>query len=109
VSTLTKVEMYGIVECRNIAVLHVAVLQRMELNIFYYCYIIFIMKNRAAKGTSINYSKSATQVSFVYLSTLKVVNVWNHLHSDFVEFSTLSAFERTIKLVAGLYDYLNCF
>jgi len=39
--------------------------------------------------------------------TVKVVNVWNHLPSD-VKFNTLSAFERTMKLV-DFTDYLKCF
>jgi len=36
------------------------------------------------------------------------VNVWNDLPSDVVNFDTLSAFERTIKLV-DFADYLTCF
>ena len=40
--------------------------------------------------------------------TERVVNAWNHLPSDVVNFSTLSAFERTIKLV-DFTDYLICF
>ena len=39
--------------------------------------------------------------------TERVVNVWNHLPSD-VKFNTLSAFERTMKLV-DFTDYLKCF
>ena len=35
------------------------------------------------------------------------MNVWTHLPSD-VNFNTLSAFERTIKLV-DFTDYLKCF
>jgi len=37
------------------------------------------------------------QMSDISFYTERVVNVWNHLPSDFVEFSTLSAFERTIN------------
>jgi len=40
--------------------------------------------------------------------TERVVNVWNHLPSDVVHFNTLSALERTIKLV-DFTDYLKCF
>jgi len=40
--------------------------------------------------------------------TERVVNVWNHLSSDVVNFNTLSEFERTIKLV-DFTDYLKCF
>ena len=40
--------------------------------------------------------------------TERVVNVWNHLPSDVVKFNTLSAFERTIKLV-DFTDYLTRF
>ena len=40
--------------------------------------------------------------------TERVVNVWNYLPSDIVNFSTLSAFEQTIKLV-DFTDYLKCF
>ena len=47
---------------------------------------------------------SSLRLSFY---TERVVNVWNHLPSDFVQFSTLTAFERTIKLV-DFTDYLNC-
>jgi len=41
-------------------------------------------------------STSSLRSSF-YTET--VVNVWNHLPSDVVEFNNLSAFERTRKLV----------
>ena len=34
--------------------------------------------------------------------------MWNHLPSNVVKFNTLSAFERTIKLV-DFTDYLTCF
>ena len=47
---------------------------------------------------------SSLRLSFY---TERVVSVWNHLPSDLVEFSTLTAFERTIKLV-DFTDYLNC-
>ena len=54
---------------------------------------------------------SKVQLNSTQLTTPKkserVVNVWNHLPSDIVEFTTLSAFERTIKLV-DFTDYLNC-
>ena len=40
--------------------------------------------------------------------TERVVNVWNHLPSDVVNFITLSALERTRKLV-DFNDYLKCF
>jgi len=46
------------------------------------------------------FKKFDTSIAFVHLLyTERVVNVWNHLPSDVVKFNTLSAFERTIKLV----------
>ena len=60
------------------------------------------------EGTSINYSKKRNTSSLrLSVNTERVVNVRNHLPSDLVEFSTLTAFQRTIKLV-DFTDYLNC-
>jgi len=54
------------------------------------------------------FKKRNTSSLRLSVNTERVVNVWNHLPSDFVEFRTLSAFKRTIKLV-DFTDYLNCF
>ena len=54
------------------------------------------------------FKKRNTSSPHLSFYTERVVNVWNHLPSDFVEFSTLSAFERTIKLV-DFTNYLNYF
>jgi len=40
--------------------------------------------------------------------TERVVNVWNHLPCDIVDFSSLTAFKRTIKLV-DYSRFLKCF
>jgi len=54
------------------------------------------------------YKKCTTSSLRSSLYTERVVNVWNHSPSDVVNFNTLSAFERTIKLV-DFTDYLKCF
>ena len=38
----------------------------------------------------------------------RIINVWNNLPSDIVDFSTLCSFKRTVKVV-DLSPYLKCF
>jgi len=38
----------------------------------------------------------------------RIINVWNNLPSDIVDFSTLCSFKRTVKVV-DLSPFLNCF
>jgi len=54
------------------------------------------------------FKKRSTSILRLSFYTERVVNVWNHLPSDVVQFNTLSAFERTIKLVDFTAN-LKCF
>jgi len=65
--------------------------------------------NRPTRGHKYKlFKKRNTSRLRLSFYTERVVNVWNHLPSDVVHFNTLSAYERTIKLV-DFTDYLTCF
>ena len=54
------------------------------------------------------FKKRSTSRLRLTFYTERIVNMLNHLPSDVHNFNTLSAFERTIKLVE-FADYLKCF
>jgi len=79
---------------------------------FGYAYVrpddVFVLRStKTTRGRPYKLSKSqCTSTIRSSFSTERVVNIWNYLPSDTVDFSSLTAFKRTIKCV-DFSDFLN--